>query len=150
MNFKKVCLFSIALGKKMAVAGTGGSFVFVTSIIGAERGLFPGFVIPGASIAAVNYITRAMALELGKYKIRVNAVARGLHESDALLSILTKEALEGEGKRIVPSGRWLNKESDLTSMILYLASDVSSFVTGTVVFVDGGQSLVRPRMRSFL
>ncbi|MCO5562820.1 hypothetical protein L7F22_016455 [Adiantum nelumboides] len=150
VNFKCVCLFSIALGKKMKGAGDGGSFVFVTSTIGTERGLFPGVAIPGASIAAINYLTRAMALELGKHKIRVNAIARGLYESDALLNTLSSEALDKEGKRIVPLGRWVNKESDLTSMILYLAADASSFITGTVVFVDGGQSLVRPRMRSFL
>ncbi|KAI5070493.1 hypothetical protein GOP47_0014836 [Adiantum capillus-veneris] len=150
INLKSVCLFSIALGKKMEGTGIGGSFVFVTSIIGTERGLFPGVAIPGASIAAVNYLTRAMALELGKHKIRVNAIARGLYESDALLNTLSSEALDKEGKRVVPLGRWVNKESDLTSMILYLAADASSFITGTVVFVDGGQSLVRPRMRSFL
>eukprot|EP00250_Pteridium_aquilinum_P007616 c17287_g1_i1 orf=64-945(+) len=150
LNLKCVCLFSIAVGKRMQGAGIGGSFVFITSIIGTERGLFPGVAIPGASIAAVNYLTRAMALELGKHKIRVNAIARGLYESDVFLESLSNEALEKEGKRLVPLGRWVDKENDLTSMILYLAADASSFITGTVVFVDGGQSLVRPRMRSFL
>ena len=93
---------------------------------------------------------QAMAMDLGKYKIRVNAIARGLVDSDALLKPLDDGLLKKEGERIVPLGRWANKTSDLTSMIFYLGGDMSSFVTGTVVFIDGGQSLVRPRMRSFL
>ncbi|MCO5549864.1 hypothetical protein L7F22_003338 [Adiantum nelumboides] len=94
VNFKCVCLFSIALGKKMERAGIGGSFVFVTSIINKKRGLFLGVAILGASIAAIKYLTRVMALELGKHKIQVNAIARGLYESDALLNTLSNEALD--------------------------------------------------------
>ena len=89
-------------------------------------------------------------MELGKYKIRVNAIARGLVDSDTLLKPLDNELLRKEGERIVPLRRWGDKTRDLTSMILYLGGDMSSFMTGTVIFVDGGQSLVRSRMKSFL
>jgi NAD(P)-dependent dehydrogenase (short-subunit alcohol dehydrogenase family) len=91
-----------------------------------------------------------MAMELGKYKIRVNAIARGLTNSDSLLKPFDDYRLKKEGERIVPLRRWGNDTSDLASMVLYLGADVSSFMTGTVIFVDGGQSLVRPQMRSFL
>lgn len=150
VNFKCAYLFSIAVAKRMQQAGGGGSIVFITSIIGTERGLFPGVAIAGASIAAVNYLTRAMAMELGKHRIRVNAIARGLLESDALLKLMNRDIVKKEGERVVPLRRWVDEEKDLIAMILYLAGDTSSFITGTVVFVDGGQSLVRPRMRSFL
>ena len=58
VNFRSACLFSIAIGKRMREAGIGGSIIFVTSILGTERGLFPGTAVSGASIAAVNYLTR--------------------------------------------------------------------------------------------
>lgn len=150
VNFKSLCMISMAVGKLMQQAGTGGSIIFVTSIIGTERGLFPGVAVSGASLAAANYLTRAMAMELGKYKIRVNAIARGLTDSDAMLKPLSNDVRKKEGERVVPLRRWLDVKSDLTAMLLYLAGESSSFITGTVVFVDGGQSLVRPRMRSYL
>eukprot|EP00249_Psilotum_nudum_P006142 c19485_g1_i2 orf=121-711(+) len=58
VNFKHVCLLSKAVGKCMRDNGTKGSIIFITSIIGIERGLFPGVAIPGASLAAVNHLTR--------------------------------------------------------------------------------------------
>jgi len=149
-NLKVTWLVCKAAGKRMRDYGIGGSFILLTSIIGTERGLYPGSAAYGSCLAGVNHLSRALAMELGKYKIRVNAVARGLHKSDAFIKTVSEEKQQKSVKDIVPLQRWLDVQNDLTSMVSYLVSDDSSFTTGIVIFVDGGQSIVRPRMRSYM
>eukprot|EP01018_Ginkgo_biloba_P003292 Gb_27390 [translate_table: standard] len=150
VNLKGTWIVCKAVGKRMRDYGIGGSFIFVTSIIGTERGLYPGAAAYGSCLAGVHHLARALAMELGKYKIRVNAVARGLHNLDAFPSTVSEEKREEKAKDIVPLQRWLDVKNDLASTVLYLVGDDSSFMTGTVIFVDGGQSIVRPRMRSYM
>ncbi|CAN6464746.1 unnamed protein product [Victoria cruziana] len=149
INFSAPWFLLKAVGKRMQTGNLGGSVVFLTSIIGAERGLYPGAAAYGSCLAGVHQLVKASALELGKYKIRVNAVTRGLHPGDEY--ILTEKEKEGKtAKDLMPLQRWLNTEKDLGSTVLYLISDDSRYMTGSINFVDGGQSIVRPRMRSFI
>lgn len=90
------------------------------------------------------------AMELGKHKIRVNAVCRGLHLRDKFPVSVGEEKAERETGEVMPLRRWLDPEKDLASTVLYLVGDESRFMTGTTIFVDGAQSIVRPRMRSFM
>ncbi|XP_057816313.1 uncharacterized protein LOC131029713 isoform X2 [Cryptomeria japonica] len=150
LNLKGTWLVCKAVGKRMRDNAIGGSFILLTTIIGGERGLYPGASAYGACLAGVNHLARALAMELGKYKIRVNAVARGLHDSDAFLQTFSEDKKEKSVKDIVPLQRWLDVKNDLTSIVLYLVADDSSFMTGTVIYIDGGQSIVRPRMRSYM
>ena len=89
-------------------------------------------------------------MEIGKYKIRVNAIARGLHIEDEYPKSQGQERAEKLVKETVPLERWLDVKSDVNSTVIYLISDGSRYMTGTTIFVDGGQSLVRPRMRSYM
>lgn len=96
------------------------------------------------------YFGQTSALEIGKHQIRVNAIARGLHLEDEFPLSVGKERAEKLVNEANPLRRWLDVENDIASTIIYLISDGSRYMTGTTIFVDGGQSLVRPRMRSYM
>ena len=78
-------------------------------------------------------------MELGKHKIRVNAACRGLHLQDKFPISVGKEKAEKATAEVMPLRRWLDLEKD-----------ESRYMTGTTIFVDGAQSIVRPRMHSFM
>ncbi|KAE8718185.1 squamosa promoter-binding-like protein 13A-like [Hibiscus syriacus] len=150
INFTAAMFLLNAVAKRMRDRKSGGSIVFMTTILGAERGLHRGAAAYGSCLAAVQQLTRLSALEIGKHKIRVNAIARGLHLEDEYLMWEGKETAEKLVKDAVPLKRWLEIKHDLASTVVYLISDGSRYMTGTTVFVDGAQSLTRPRMRSFM
>lgn len=89
-------------------------------------------------------------MEIGKYQIRVNAIARGLHIEDEFIKTVGKDKAERLVQQAAPLKRWLDVKKDLASTVIYLISDGSRYMTGTTIFVDGAQSLTRPRMRSFM
>lgn len=95
-------------------------------------------------------VTQTSALEMGKHKIRVNAISRGLHVEDEYPKSVGMDRAKTLVKDAAPLHRWLDAKNDLASTIIYLISDGSCYTTGTTIFVDGGQSLVRPRMRSYM
>lgn len=139
-----------AIAKRMKDSELGGSIIFLTSIMGSERGLYPGAAAVASSMASVQQLIRASAMELGKYKIRVNGIARGLHLGD---KYPVSEGIEKAKKLttvVMPLRRWLDPKNDLASTMIYLISDDSRYMTGTTIFVDGAQSIVRPRMRSYI
>lgn len=80
----------------------------------------------------------------------MNAIARGLHLDDGYPVSVGKERAEKQVKDAAPLERWLDVKDDLASTVIYLISDGSRYMTGTTIFVDGAQSLVRPRMRSYM
>jgi len=120
--------------KDMIAAGRPGTIVNVASILGLRQA---GGVMPYAvSKAGLVQMTKSLALEWARHKIRVNAIAPGYIETD-----LNREFLESEGgqalmKRI-PQRRF-GTPDDLEGALLLLASDASDFMTGEVVAVDGG------------
>ncbi|XP_020572156.1 estradiol 17-beta-dehydrogenase 8-like isoform X2 [Phalaenopsis equestris] len=139
-----------AVAKRMRDANFGGSVVFMTSVLGAERGLYPGAAALGACMGGVQQLVRTAAMELGKHSIRVNGITRGLHLDDNYPVSVGKEKAQKLTAEIMPLKRWLDPEKDLASTVLYLIADDSRYMTGTNIFVDGAQSIVRPRMKSFL
>ncbi|KAK8943421.1 Short-chain dehydrogenase reductase 5 [Platanthera guangdongensis] len=139
-----------AVSKRMRDAKSGGSVVFMTSVLGAERGLYPGAAAFGACMAGVQQLVRVSALEVGKHNIRVNGIARGLHLDDSYPISMGKERAKKMTEVVMPLRRWLDPEKDLASTVLYLIGDDSRYMTGTTIFVDGAQSMVRPRIRSFM
>ncbi|ONK58498.1 uncharacterized protein A4U43_C09F13660 [Asparagus officinalis] len=139
-----------AVSKRMRDFKTGGSIVFLTSILGAERGLYPGAAAFGSCMASIQQLVRISAMEMGKHRIRVNGISRGLHLGDVYPTAIGREKAEKLTSEVMPLQRWLDPKNDLASTVLYLVSDDSRYMTGTSIFVDGAQSLVRPRMRSFM
>lgn len=87
-----------------------------------------------ASKFAVNGLTKSLARELGAYNIRVNAVAPGITNTD-MVAKLPKEMIEPLIKTI-PLGR-IGEPKDIANAFLFLASDMASYITGTILSVDG-------------
>ncbi|KAF6148431.1 hypothetical protein GIB67_038786 [Kingdonia uniflora] len=150
INFMAPWFLLKAVGKRMRDFESGGSIVFLTSIMGSERGIYSGSAAYGSCLAGIQQLVRASAMEIGKHKIRVNAIARGLHLQDKYVLSVGKDRAEKLVKEVMPLHRWLDVKNDLASTVIYLISDGSRYMTGTTIYVDGAQSLVRPRMRSFM
>lgn len=139
-----------AVSKRMRDSQSGGSIVLLNSIIGAERGLYPGAAAFGSCMASIQQLVRLWAMEIGKHNIRVNGIARGLHLDDEYPLAIGKGKAVKATAEVMPLQRWLDPKNDLSSTVLYLVGDDSRYMTGTTIFVDGAQSLVRPRMKSFM
>jgi gluconate 5-dehydrogenase len=127
-----------AVGAVM-VANGYGRLVYLSSVSGllAHKHHAPYAATKGG----VNQLLRVMAREWAPHGVTVNAVAPGYTETD-----LTRDYLAGPGMRdsmeaLVPAGR-LGRPEDLTGPVLFLASAEAAFVTGQVLYVDGGRTLV--------
>ena len=113
----------------------GGSIVNIASILGLRvSAQVPSYV---ASKAALIQVTKAMALELARYRIRVNALAPGYVVTSMNREFFASEAGQALIKRI-PQRRIGNPE-ELDAALLLLASDAGSYATGTILAIDGGQ-----------
>ena len=112
----------------------GGSIINTSSMAGVNGGR--GQAAYATSKAAINGLTKSLAKELGEYKIRVNAVAPGVVGTE-----MVEEHVTAEMKQILIGMTPLKRmatPNDLAPIYLYLASDDSSFTTGTIIQVDGG------------
>lgn len=133
-NLKGMFLMAQAVGAAMRQRGQGGSIVNVASILGLRQA---GNVLSYAvSKAGVVQMTKALALELARFGIRVNALAPGYLDTDLNREFLQTDAGKALVKRI-PQRR-LGQLSELTAPLLLLASDAASYMTGSVLAVDGG------------
>ncbi|KFK37653.1 hypothetical protein AALP_AA3G011000 [Arabis alpina] len=139
-----------AVATRMKEHGSGGSIVFLATIASGERGLYPGADAYSSVSAGIHQLVRASAMSLGKHKIRVNMISRGLHLGDEYPTSVGRDRALKLVKSAAPLGQWLDPAKDLYSTVIYLISDGSRFMTGTTVLVDGGQSLMRPRFKSFM
>ncbi|MBO0764200.1 MAG: SDR family NAD(P)-dependent oxidoreductase [Hyphomicrobiaceae bacterium] len=123
--------------RRMVANGTAGSIINIASILGF--GAIKSLSAYAASKAAVVSLTKSMALELARERIRVNAIAPGYFATEINGSFLASEA----GRRLlsrVPMGR-AGGLNELDGPVLLLASNAGAFMTGSVITVDGGHLL---------
>jgi 3-oxoacyl-[acyl-carrier protein] reductase len=132
VNLKGVFNCTQAVAPIMIRQG-GGVILNATSIVGIDGNL--GQTNYVATKAGVIGMTKVWARELGRYNIRVNAVAPGFTATDILTS-MPDNVLAGMKAR-TPLGR-LGQPHDIANAYLFLASEEASFITGTVLRVDGG------------
>ena len=136
LNLTGVFLGCRNAGRVMRDSGRpDASIVAVSSIRGL--GARPGRIAYSATKAALNHFVRVAAYELAQYKIRVNAVLPGITETPLALS---NPGPFAEAIKTVPFGRAATIE-EIGEATMFLASSQSSFVTGALLVVDGGESL---------
>jgi NAD(P)-dependent dehydrogenase (short-subunit alcohol dehydrogenase family) len=125
--------------KALPLMGSGGSIILSSSIV-ASKG-FAGWSLYSASKAAVRSFARTWSSDLKGRNIRVNAVSPGVIETPAWTeSGLPKEQVSGFfdfAASITPLAR-IGREDEVAKVVAFLASDESSFMNGSEVFVDGG------------
>lgn len=133
-NLKGCWMVAQHAARRMVQRGGGGSIVNIASILGMR---VAGGVAPYAiSKAGVVQMSKALALEWARHKIRVNALAPGYIETDLNEDFFAGDAGKALIRRI-PQRR-LGEARELDGALLLLASDAGSYMTGSVIAVDGG------------
>lgn len=139
INLKSVFIASKEAVKYMAKQG-GGSIINISSV----GGLVPDIsqIAYGTSKAAINYLTKLIAVHEAKNKIRCNAVLPGMTATDAV-----QAKLSGEFKELflrhIPFSR-MGLPEEIAAAALYFASDESAYTTGQILTVSGGFGLATP------
>ena len=116
----------------------GGSIINIASLNAIQA--TEGFAAYCAAKAGVAMLTKVAALELGRHKIRVNAVGPGLIHTPATAGMLAVPGLEDAFVQEAPIGR-AGEPEDIAKLLVYLASDESTLMTGQTLYIDGGASL---------
>lgn len=133
-NFKGAWLVAQEVARRMVAHGEGGAIINIASILGIRVvGGLPEYC---ASKAGLIHLTKVLALELARHKIRVNAIAPGYIRTDLNREFFESEVGQAMIRRI-PQRR-VGEPSDLDGALLLLASDASRYMTGAVITVDGG------------
>ncbi|CAM8963029.1 unnamed protein product [Rhodiola kirilowii] len=140
-NLRGSWLVSKYVCTRMRDAGRMGSVINISSISGLDRGQLPGGVAYAASKIGVNMLAKFLAIELGAYNIRANAIAPGLFRSEIMEKLMEKDWLDNVAKRIIPLKTHGTSDPALTSLVRYLIHDSSEYVSGNVFIVDAGATL---------
>lgn len=137
INLKGYFLCSQIAARQMFAQGTGGSIINISSIC-SEIGV-KGLTVYSASKGGINQMTRVMAVEWAQRGVRVNAIGPGYFEN-VMQGAVTEHANSEKQSQVItftPMGR-RGKPPELIGPSIFLASDAASYVTGAVLFVDGG------------
>ncbi|GAF22542.1 MULTISPECIES: enoyl-[acyl-carrier-protein] reductase FabL [Shouchella] len=138
INAKALLFCAQEAAKRMEVTG-GGKIVSLSSL-GSIRYL-ENYTTVGVSKAAVESLTRYLAVELAPKGIVVNAVSGGAVDTDALTHFPNREELLKDAAERTPAGRMVEAD-DLAKAVMFLLSDDSSMICGQTIIVDGGISLL--------
>ena len=146
INAKGVFLCSQRAARAMISAGgengqdangqNRGAIINIGSIAGENA--FPNRLGYCGSKAAVNHMTRVMAIEWAGYGIRVNCVAPGYIRTDIVAGLIERGVIDEGGLTGRTPQRRLGEVGDVAAAVVYLAGDGAGYVTGTVLNVDGG------------
>ena len=134
-NLRHVIVCTQQVARSMVADGRPGSIMSVTSIEGVRAA--PGFAAYAAAKAGVINFTKTAALELAPHGIRVNALAPDFTWTEGLAAIMGGPPDGPESAPMVPMNR-VGHVDEMAGAALFLASDLSSYVTGQTLHVDGG------------
>jgi enoyl-[acyl-carrier protein] reductase III len=138
INSKALLFCAQEAAKRMEKSG-GGKIVSLSSL-GSIRYL-ENYTTVGVSKAAVESLTRYLAVELAPKNIVVNAVSGGAVDTDALKHFPNREELLEDARKKTPAGRMV-EANDLVNAVMFLLSDQANMVRGQTIIVDGGRSLL--------
>jgi enoyl-[acyl-carrier protein] reductase III len=138
INTKALLFCAQEAAKRMEKVG-GGKIVSISSL-GAIRYL-ENYTAVGVSKAAVESLTRYLAVELAPKNISVNAVSGGAVDTDALKHFPNREELLYDAVAKTPAGRMVKPE-DIVKAVMFLLSDGAEMIRGQTIIVDGGRSLL--------
>ena len=116
-----------------------GRIVSISSVAGSRAA--PGMGIYGIAKAGLEMMTRVLALELSQYNIQVNAVAPGMVRTDFSKPFWSNEEILSHAVKAIPMGR-IAEPIDVVHLVLFLCSDVSNYITGQTIMVDGGSTAI--------
>lgn len=138
-NLGSVFIASQKAAEEMGKTG-GGSIVNISSV----GGLVPDVsqIAYGTSKAAINYMTKLIAVQAGRSGVRCNAVAPGMTATDAVMDNLTPEFMEFF-QRHIPIKR-MGKPEEIAHAAVYLLSDEARYTTGQIIAVTGGFGMATP------
>ena len=144
LNLRSVFMASQAAAKHMA--NHGGSIINISSV----GGLVPDIsqVAYGTSKAAINYLTKLIAVQEAKHHIRCNAVLPGMTATEAVEKHLSDE-FRNLFMRHIPLGR-MGLPEEIAEAVCYFASDASAYTTGQILTVSGGFGLATPVYGDFV
>ena len=134
VNIRGYFFMSVEAGKLMRENG-GGSIINVASINGISPGIFQG--IYSVTKAAVINMTKVFAKECAQFGIRCNALLPGLTDTKFASALVKNDAILNAALQQIPLKRVADPK-EMAGAVLYLASDASSYTTGTALNVDGG------------
>jgi NAD(P)-dependent dehydrogenase (short-subunit alcohol dehydrogenase family) len=125
------------LGAQAMLAGGGGSIIQMASVAGIDGAQTLSFY--SAAKGGVRLMTQAVAKELATSGVRVNSIAPGWVATDLNAAMRADENLQRFVESTIPMGRF-GEVDEIVGAAIFLASDASSFVTGSTLVVDGGQT----------
>jgi NAD(P)-dependent dehydrogenase (short-subunit alcohol dehydrogenase family) len=137
LNINLVGAFRVARGAARVMAAHGRGRVVTISSIRGKIGFRGGYSAYTASKAGIDMMTRQLAVEWAPHNITVNSVAPGFVETPLIQPLLDNQEMRQKITERVPMGR-LALPADMVGPILFLLSDAAAFVTGHVLYVDGG------------
>ncbi|KAK7500871.1 hypothetical protein BaRGS_00007751 [Batillaria attramentaria] len=136
INFKGLFNVSQVVAKEMVERKTGGAIVNISGL--GSLMAFDQCVVNCTTKAAVDSLTRVMALELGPHKIRVNSVCPTLVKTERARPAWSSPMIAGSLLAWIPLGEFPDPE-DVTNAVLFLLSDKAAMINGTSLPIDGGQ-----------
>jgi NAD(P)-dependent dehydrogenase (short-subunit alcohol dehydrogenase family) len=133
-NLRHVLLCTQRVARRLVAAGRGGSVINLTSIEGVRAA--PGYAAYAAAKAGVVNYTQTAALELAPQGIRVNAIAPDLTLTEGIMH-LSGGTMPTDSAPYIPMDR-PGHVDEIASTAVFLASEMSSYITGQTIHVDGG------------
>ena len=138
LNFRGTFLFLREFGRIMAEQ-EGGSLIVCSSVRAVT--IEPGLAVYGATKAAIGLLVKGFAAEVGPVGVRVNAIAPSIVETALTAPIVARRDIHAKYAAHTVFNRW-GRASEVAGAVAFLASDASSYVTGTTLVVDGGWTAI--------